>query len=158
MENAPPPAIRITVGLPFPVQCRCSWRPPISISRPGGGCSSAAGPCARACAKMSNPRIRARERRILHSSLEASRSKFDNGGLVGRTSAANELASQKHSDQFLARVVLPSGSHQRIFPVTRIKMKSSRVSVYRAYWKLTHSCDRAELTGLLYPSYSRRLL
>jgi hypothetical protein len=36
MEKAPPPAIRITVGVPSPVQYKCSLRRPMSIKRPGG--------------------------------------------------------------------------------------------------------------------------
>ena len=37
MEKAPPPAIRITVGVPLLVQYKCSLRRPMSIKRPGGG-------------------------------------------------------------------------------------------------------------------------
>jgi len=40
MEKAPPPAIRITVGVPLPVQYKCSLRWPISIKRPGGAYDS----------------------------------------------------------------------------------------------------------------------
>ena len=37
MENAPPPAIKMTLGDPFPVQYRCNLRPPPSVIWPGDG-------------------------------------------------------------------------------------------------------------------------
>src|SRR5579863_10025448 len=57
MEYAPPPATRMTAGLPLPVQCRCSLRPPMSTSRPGGGypCDNCGWP--RNCAAAASPMI-----------------------------------------------------------------------------------------------------
>src|SRR6267142_300681 len=57
MEKAPPPATKMTVGLPSPEQFRCSLRPPMSINWPGGGYFGGTCSCG-VCEETARPMIR----------------------------------------------------------------------------------------------------